>query len=100
MDQVRQAELIEQLLVEVTTQRLVTRAIVGQLLANSRTPITQVVADLQEAVDKIAMIPREDVAPELQDRPSAPARRRAAALLDNLGAFVAPPRSVRARKSA
>ncbi len=100
MDQARQAELIEQLLVEVTTQRLVTRAIVGQLLANSRKPITQVVADLQEAVDKIAMIPLEDVAPELQDRASALARRRAAALLDNLGAFVAPPRSVRARKSA
>jgi predicted nucleic acid-binding protein len=100
MDQARQAELIEQLLVEVTTQRLVTRAIVGQLLANSRKPVAQVVADLQEAVDKIAMIPLEDVEPELQERASELARRRAAALLDNLGAFVAPPRSVRARKSA
>lgn len=39
------------------------------------------------------VIPLPDVEPELQEKASALAKARAAALLDNLGAFVALPRS-------
>ena len=102
MDRARQAELIEHLLVEVTMQRLVTRAIIGHMLANSRKPIAQIVADLEEAVEKTSpdVVPLPDVDPQLQEKASALARARMAALLDNIGALVARPRSRMKRSAA
>lgn len=89
--------LAEQLLVELTAQRLITRAIVGAMIANSRKPISTVIAALEEAMEKTSpeMIPLPDVDPVVQAEASRLARRRAIAMLEDLGALVAP---LRARK--
>ncbi len=88
----RHEDLADELLIEVTTQRLITRAIIGVMLANSRKSMSTVIAEFAEALDKTApgVVPLPDVDPELQAKASRLARRRAAALLENLGALVAP----------
>jgi hypothetical protein len=93
----RADELAEQLLIEVTLQRLITRAIIGVMLANSRKSMSRVIAEFAEALDKTApdVVPLPDVDPEIQAKASRLARRRAAALLENLGALVAPARATR-----
>jgi hypothetical protein len=89
------SELMQQLLLEVTTQRLITRAIVGHMIANSRKPIASVIASLEEAVEKTApeLFPLPGVDPELQAKASLLAKARTEELLANLGAVVAPPRT-------
>ena len=89
------SELLQQLLLEVTTQRLITRAIVGHMIANSRKPIASVIASLEEAVEKTApeLFPLPGVDPELQAKASLLAKARTEELLANLGAVVAPPRA-------
>ena len=88
------SRLIEQLLIEVTAQRLITRALIGHLMTHSRRPITALIASFEEAMEKTApdLFPLPDVDTELQAKASALAKARAAAMLANLGAAVAPPR--------
>jgi hypothetical protein len=96
------SELMQQLLLEVTTQRLITRALVGHLIANSRKPIASVIASLEEAVEKTApeLFPLPGVDPELQAKASLLARARTEELLANLGAVVAPLRGSGAKRAS
>ena len=57
----------------------------------------KVIAEFAEALDKTApdVVPLPDVDPEIQAKASRLARRRAAALLENLGSLVAPARATR-----
>ena len=98
----RTDDLAKELLVEVTMQRLISRAIIGMMIANSRKPMSEVIANFAEALDKTApeMLPLPDVDAELQAKASRLARRRAAALLENLGALVAPIHVTQAAKNA
>src|SRR5688572_25530543 len=91
----------EELLVELTAQRLITRAIIGHLMANSRKPISLVISSFEEALEKTSpdLMPLPDVDSALQAKASLVAQARARALLDNLGALVVPPRTMRAKKS-
>ena len=94
--------LAEQLLVELTAHRLITRAIVGAMIANSRKPISTVIANLEEAMEKTSpdVIPLPDVDAAVQAEASLLARRRALAMLEDLGALVAPPRARKAVRAA
>ena len=89
------SELLQHLLLEMTTQRLITRALVGHMIANSRKPIASVIASLEEAVEKTApeLFPLPGVDPELQAKASLLAKARTEELLANLGAVVAPLRT-------
>jgi hypothetical protein len=88
-------ELLEQLLVEVTAQRLVTRAIIGHIVANSPKAIPALIADFEEQMAKTSpdLLRLPDVDSDLQEKASLLAKARAAALLSNLSALVAPPRA-------
>ena len=89
------SELMQRLLLEVTTQRLITRALVGHLITNSRKPIASIIASLEEAMEKTApeLFPLPGVDPELQAKASLLAKARTEELLANLGAVVAPLRT-------
>ena len=89
------SELMQQLLLEMTTQRLITRALIGHMIANSRKPIASVIASLEEAVEKTSpeLFPLPGVDPELQAKASLLAKARTEELLANLGAVVAPLRT-------
>jgi hypothetical protein len=98
----RTDDLAKELLVEVTTLRLVLRAVIGVMVANSNKPMSEVVANFAEALDKTEpeLLPLPDVDAELQAKASRLAHRRAAALLNDLGALVAPARPLGRRNAA
>ena len=87
-------EVVQQLVIEVTTQRLITRALIGHFVTNSPRSISGLIDSFEEALEKTDpdLLPLPGVSVELQSKASALARARAAALLANLGAVVAPSR--------
>src|SRR5437868_4517702 len=87
-------ERIAQLETEVVAQRLITRALLGHMLANSRKPIGDVVRDLEEAAEKASpdLLPLPDVDLALQQAACQVAKKRMTAILGNLGALAARPR--------
>jgi hypothetical protein len=89
----KQADVIEQLIIEVTAQRLITRAIIAHMMAHAEKSMAQVMEDLEEAVRKTApdLLPLPGVEPELQAKASAVIKARAAAMVDGIGALVARP---------
>jgi hypothetical protein len=89
----RTEKLLEQLLVEVTVQRLVTRAIITEMVANSTLPIAHLIDSMEEsaAMTSPEFFPLSDVDPELQAKASRIAQARAKALFVDFGkAFKAP----------
>jgi hypothetical protein len=94
--------VVQQLLVEMTAQRLITRALIGHLVTHSRRSISGLIESFEEALAKTEpdFFPLPGVDTELQAQASALARTRAEALLANLGAIVAPPRLRGTRRTA
>jgi hypothetical protein len=87
-------DLIEDLRIELAAQRLIVRSIIAHLLANSDKPMPLALRDLEEATVKMApdVAPLADLDPVLHAKGYELARRRATALLSDLGPLVAPPR--------
>jgi hypothetical protein len=83
----RTEKLLEQLLVEVTVQRLVTRSIITALVANSSQPIGDLIETIEEsaAITSPDFFPLDDVDAGLQARASHIAQDRAKTLFVNFG---------------
>ena len=95
-------DLMERMLVELTAQRLITRAIIGHLMSCSDRPIPVVIRAFKEAVAKTSPdhVVLPDVDRALQEKASALAIARADALLAGIGPLVAPLRAAPAKKTA
>jgi hypothetical protein len=87
MEREKLVTLVEQLLVEVTVQRLVLRSVVVNLIAKSDTPMAGLIDTVAEeaAMTSPDVFPLPDVSADLQRRASAIAIERAQLLLQTFG---------------
>jgi hypothetical protein len=87
-------EMIERLLVEVTAQRLVIRSLLAYLAVTSGRPLSQLLADLQEAADKTSpdVAPLPDVERHIHEKASALAQERATQFVRDLGPLTLGPK--------
>ena len=80
-------DMMEQLFVEITAQRLIMRSLLAYIAISSRLPLTQLLADLDEAAKKTSpdVVPLPDLDRDIHEKASILARERAAQFLRDLG---------------
>lgn len=86
-------ETVENLIIEVTAQRLVIRSLLAYIALTTKQPLAEMIADFQAAAEKTSpdVVPLPDVERELHEKASALAKLRAEQFIQDLGRLTAKP---------